>query len=197
MSNFSRVIVAAVAVAIASLTPSEAAARLTIRELGGVDYTYEIEPHLDIEGLGADGTLFGLGAGLRVSIAFIPNGFIRGVNDSVAISFGGDFVHFPSGRTNCGNNGCATAQGFDVLYAPVAMQWNFFLTDKWSVFGEPGIALRHSFASDCGVDPVVCDGSDRARFVFAVGGRYHLSQGMTLTLRAGVPVLASVGLSFF
>jgi hypothetical protein len=75
----------------ALLTTTEAVARLTIRDGSPPEYTLEIEPHLDVEGLDADGSLFGLGA----------------------------------------------------------------------------------------------------------GGRYRLSQGMTLTIRVGVPVLASVGLSFF
>jgi hypothetical protein len=183
--------------ALALLSATPASARVIIREPDPPRYHVEVEPHIDIEGLGADGTLFGFGAGARVSIPLMSPGFVPSINDSIAISFGGDLVDFPSGRTVCNANQCASADGFTVLYAPIAMQWNFFITDKWSVFGEPGIALRHSFASSCAIDPVICDGTDRARVVIAVGGRYHFSNSMALTMRLGVPVLASVGLSFF
>lgn len=181
----------------ALLTTNEAAARLTIRDGSPPEYTLEIEPHLDVEGLDADGDLFGLGAGIRFSIPIVRNGFLPKINDSVAITFGGDFVRFPNGATVCGANACANSPGYTILYAPVAMQWNFFLTDQWSVFGEPGLAVRHSFADNAGADPGSIDGPTRVRAVFAFGGRYRLSQGMTLTIRVGVPVLASVGLSFF
>jgi hypothetical protein len=75
----------------------------------------------------------------------------------------------------------------------VVLQWNFFLTEKWSVFGERGLALRHTFVEHC----VDCSGADSVRPVFDAGGRYALSDGATLTLRVGFPVLASVGVSFF
>jgi hypothetical protein len=192
-----RLALAAMTSALALLTTNEAAARLTIRDGSPPEYALEIEPHLDVEGLDADGTLFGLGAGIRFSIPIVRNGFIPKINDSVAITFGGDFVRFPSGATICGANACVDSPGYSVFYAPVAMQWNFFLTDQWSVFGEPGIALRHSFADNPGADPGSLNGNDRPRVVVAFGGRYRLSSGMTLTMRVGLPVLASVGLSFF
>jgi hypothetical protein len=75
------------------------------------------------------------------------------------------------------------------IWFPVVMQWNFFLSRNWSVFGEPGLALR--FESH--------DGPDRGLkvepFQLYVGGRYHFSENVTLTMRLGYPTF-SVGVSF-
>ena len=75
------------------------------------------------------------------------------------------------------------------------MQWNFWLTEKWSVFGEPGLFFRHTFF-DCGA--YICDrNSDLFSAAFYVGGRFHFSDSIALTLRAGYPTGFSVGLSIF
>ena len=73
------------------------------------------------------------------------------------------------------------------FWSPVALQWNFFLTDKWSVFGEAGVMLRsYGFlTSDTYGD-----------FTVAAGGRFHFSDRISLTMRAGYPFV-SVGVSFF
>ena len=31
------------------------------------------------------------------------------------------------------------------------MQWNFWLSTHWSVFGEPGLVIFHGFFEDCPV----------------------------------------------
>jgi hypothetical protein len=67
------------------------------------------------------------------------------------------------------------------------MQWNFWLSRSWSVFGEPGVSLRY-----------VSKGNDSFKldpFVLWLGGRYHFEERITLTLRVGYPVF-SVGVSF-
>jgi len=83
------------------------------------------------------------------------------------------------------------------FHIPVAMQWNFFVAQRWSVFGEPGIFIYHGWYNGCpnggcpnapsvtGVEPALY-----------LGGRYHFSDGMALTMRLGFPAI-SVGLSFF
>jgi hypothetical protein len=158
-------------------------------------YVFEAEPHLvlgliDPPGY-ASGTGFGLG--FRGSIPLVRNGFVSSINDSVAIGFGIDFAHYGRGDycvnggplTECGNR--VRANGFNEFYLPVVLQWNFFLSRNWSVFGEPGVGLNYHawngpHALD--IDPV-----------FFVGGRYHFSDKVTLTLRIGYPAF-SVGCSF-
>jgi hypothetical protein len=66
------------------------------------------------------------------------------------------------------------------------MQWNFWLTNHWSVFGEPGGNLRFDYEGKS---------SFHAEPAFYAGGRYAFSDSVALTLRVGYPI-ASVGVSF-
>jgi hypothetical protein len=96
----------------------------------------------------------------------VDNGFIRTINNSVGISFGADL--FFSNET---------------LFLPVAMQWNFWLSTHWSVFGEPGVgfALKNH---------------DVVHPILMAGGRYHFNDKISLTMRIGYPSF-SIGTSFF
>ena len=68
----------------------------------------------------------------------------------------------------------------------MALNWNFFLTDKWSVFADIGFVIR-SF-----------DFYRAAIFDFygAVGGRFHFNDTVSLTMRLGYPFI-TVGATFF
>ena len=185
--------VAAVSAIVASLSaPGAARAASTIRDPNPPRYSIEIEPHLNLQGFPDGGGTFGFGAGARFSIPLASPGFIGSINDSIAITFGGDFVRFTSSAQVCGATDCVAGPSFWALYAPVALQWNFFLTEQWSVFGEPGIALRHAFLDHC----FDCSSNDVVRPMFDVGARYALADGAKLTMRFGYPLLASVGISF-
>jgi hypothetical protein len=73
------------------------------------------------------------------------------------------------------------------LWSPVALQWNFFLTRKWSVFAEAG-GIIHSdgfFDRNVWIDPTIF-----------LGTRIHFNDSIALTIRAGSPWL-SVGVSFY
>jgi hypothetical protein len=169
---------------------------LTIKNPGDHPrYVFEAEPHLVlgfIEPPGyAAGTGFGLG--FRGSIPLVRNGFVPSINNSVAIGFGIDFARYGRGDY-CVNGGplpdCnrVRANGFNEFYFPVVLQWNFFLSRNWSVFGEPGLALNyHAWNGPraLDVDP----------FIFYLGGRFHFSDKVTLTMRIGYPAF-SVGASF-
>jgi hypothetical protein len=125
------------------------------------DYVFEAEPH----GLIAPFHKFTPGVGFRGTIEIVDNGFISTINNTVGIGFGIDWTRH---RT----------------WIPVVMQWNFWLSENWSVFGEPGTSMRLDH--------------DKARFdpfVFYAGGRFHFSDFVTLTMRVGRPT-ASVGVSF-
>jgi hypothetical protein len=127
-------------------------------------YFFEAEPH-GIIGYAPfdDAGTFGVGFRGTFNIA---NGFIPNINNSVGVGVGFDIG--VDGR----------------FYVPVVMQWNFWLSTHWSVFGEPGLAFV-SGANDTNVFPALF-----------VGGRYHFTDRIALTIRLGYPDV-SVGVSFF
>jgi hypothetical protein len=159
-------------------------------------YSFEAEPHL-LLGLidppgPADGT--GLGLGFRGTFVLVEDGFVSTINNSVGIGFGADWVRYGGGRQVCVTDAgpsrvtvCTNSASVSEVWLPVVMQWNFFLSRQWSVFGEPGLALRYQSvpgAHNLSVDPQ-----------FYAGGRFHFSDQTTLTLRLGYPTF-SVGVSF-
>jgi hypothetical protein len=140
----------------------------TIRSPGdNPKYVIEIEPHL-LVGY-ADplaGASPGFGFGARFSIPLMDPGFVSSINDTIAITFGADVLLYRN----------------DVVAFPVALQWNFYVAPQWSVMGEPGLEI---------------DAGDGARIHPALwlGGRYHFSDHLALTMRIGFPTF-SLGLSF-
>jgi hypothetical protein len=159
------------------------------------DYGVEIEPHGVLGWWGGPGyTGDGWGAGVRFSIPVVKNGFIHNINNSVAITFGGDILFY----NYCwwANNGGCSATYLDF---PVAMQWNFFVAQRWSVFGEVGLYVYHGFFDSCPGNFNNCPGRPQDTGVYPalfVGGRYHFSDKVSLTMRLGFPT-ASIGASFF
>ncbi len=188
----------------ALLAPRDAAAVSTIKDPNPPDYHLELEPKLNITPGGFfDYGGLGIGPGIRATIPVMSPGFVKTINDSIGISFGLDILHYDGYRyyARCGRNGCPyyDAGNFWSIYFPVAMQWNFWLTDRWSVFGEPGLALRHAFYSGNYCDNALydCNSRDTLYFLFYAGGRFAFNDHMALTMRIGHPTLLSVGLSFF
>ena len=151
----------------------EASAVNTIRRPGlHPNYVFEAEPHLVVGydvpgGRGSGGFDHGFGPGFRGTIELVDNGFVKTINNTVGIGFGVDWL---------------SPFDHNVFWVPVVMQWNFWLSDKWSVFGEPGGGIYFGKAS--GVRPA-----------FYAGGRFHFSDSVALTLRVGYPNVA-VGVSF-
>jgi hypothetical protein len=131
------------------------------------DYRFEAEPH-GLLGYGGPFRRQDFGVGFRGTVIIVDNGFIKTINNSVGITFGAD-VFFRRGT----------------ILLPVAMQWNFWLSTHWSVFGEPGIV----FAANR--DP----GRSLLHPAFWAGGRYHFNERIALTMRIGYPAI-SVGVSF-
>ena len=128
------------------------------------NYVFEAEPHFLLDPY-AD---FAPGVGFRGTVSVLKNGFIPSINNSIGVTFGLDWAD----------------KG---VWIPVGMQWNFWLSRNWSVFGEPGITFRAG-QGDHHHDHVVWGG-------LWAGGRYHFTDRITLTLRVGTPTL-SVGVSF-
>lgn len=132
-------------------------------------YRFEAEPHGLLGFAGPIGYSGAFGAGFRGTVIVADNGFIKTVNDSVGIGFGADFFF-----------------RYNTVFIPVVMQWNFYLSTHWSVFGEPGIGFTAANS---------WRGRDTVYPVFGAGGRYHFSEKVALTMRLGFPAL-SVGVSF-
>lgn len=181
---------------------AEAHAQSTIKQPGQrPHYGFEAEPHLLLGPFDPPGRPRGEGFGLgfRGTIELVENGFVKTINNSVGISFGFDWVRYPywDARGRCtdrvsGPNGtsiCVEVDGGaasrDLFYLPVAMQWNFWLARRWSVFAEPGI-LPYLRGGQLGFTPIA----------LYAGGRYHFSDQVALTFRIGYPTL-SIGASFF
>lgn len=127
-------------------------------------YALEAEPHAL---LGFGSTYRGhLGVGVRGTFVLMHNGFVPEINNSVGLGIGFDVVPYRG----------------EVVYAiPFVIQWNFWMTTHWSLFGEPGIGT---------------DSELRAYPIFSAGARYHFSEKVALTMRVGYPSLA-VGVSLF
>ena len=187
----------ALAIGVSTVATPLRADRSIIKQPGQhADYSFEAEPHalLGLWGVPGPGGGTGFGVGFRGSIPIVDNGFVKTINNSVAISFGVDWLRYdvdnwcrrfrPNRPVDCGFD-----DNFDIFWLPVAMQWNFFLSENWSVFGEPGLALRINddhFDDDVNLD-----------FVLYAGGRFHFSDKVSLTMRLGWPSALSVGVSFF
>ncbi len=148
---------------------------------------WELEPHVDFglwryggaEWKGHPG--FGepeFGVGFRATVKIVDPGFVPKINDTVGITFGIDL-------TGCGSY-CG---GYVHTWLPVGLQWNFFLTREWSVFGDFGFMPRITTGAGNynGFHP---------DFFFMAGGRYHFNDKVSLTMRVGYPFV-SVGVSFF
>jgi hypothetical protein len=180
--------------------PLDAAADTLIIDRPGYHprYAFEAEPHLLVGFIDPPGAAHGngFGVGFRGTIQIVDNGFVPTINNSIGIGFGADWVHYSLGNGACADrdleNHCVRfndGRPVDALWLPVVLQWNFWLSRNWSVFGEPGLALRFE-ANDGG------DHRFHPEFLqLYLGGRYHFSDAVALTLRAGYPTF-SAGVSF-
>ncbi len=174
--------VAAAATSLAVARPASADTLIIKHPGDHARYSFEAEPHLILGFINppGPGNGSGFGLGFRGTVPLVRNGFVSTINNNVGIGFGFDWVHYSHAFVDRGNN-------YDVNYAyvPVVLQWNFFLSRQWSVFGEPGVAFHFVNHGDNHFDPLV----------FFAGGRWHFSDFATLTMRVGYPVF-SVGVSF-
>lgn len=175
---------AALATAI-TITAAEARAQSVIeRPRQHVDYVVELEPHIDLgfwryhRGYAHGQRNFGdpeFGGGFRATIVLADPAFIKRLNNNVGITFGVDVT------------GCPSSYCYDRtvrFWAPVGVQWNFFVTRRFSAFPEAGFVLH---ADRGGVLP---------DFFAAAGARYLFGDRTAVTFRIGYPFV-SVGISFF
>lgn len=158
------------------------------------DYAVEVEPHLTFahSNPGPRWLDDGIGPGVRFSIPVIAQGPIPKLNNNMTIGCGIDWTLHDG----------PCANGFDcdvnVFWFPVVAQWNFFLTDVISVFGEPGLVLSHArweadycVGANCEVDRTDSDLDP----TFSAGGRFLFSDSTSAVIRLGWPYV-SFGLGF-
>jgi len=154
-------------------------------------YAIEIEPHFTF---GPDNVYgaSGFGGGIRLSIPVV-GGYIGSVPDNLAVSFGGDLVHYDNCYSDY-SDGC----GANYVLLPIAAQWNLFVVRRVSLFLEAGAYLYEGFydgygpgdggpcspPSDFGILPTI-----------ALGARIHFSPNTALTARLGYPT-TTIGFSF-
>jgi hypothetical protein len=183
-----------------------AAAQSTIKQYGArPSYGVELEPHLAIGWIDPPGvgTGAGLGLGGRATFEILGHGFIPHLNNSVGIGVGLDWIHYEGDGTGprgtcthfvpgpAGTNICTQVSGSgndntDYLWIPVVLQWNFWLAKRWSAFGEVGAAFRLDDMHTFGFSPILT----------WAGGRFHLSDKATLTMRLGLPFFITPYVTF-
>lgn len=213
MSPLRSAVVGALAVAVWSST-SDARADVIIRQPDPPNYVLELEPKLNLnyflwENYGGPAW----GPGIRASIPVMSPGFVRTINDNAAVTFGMDVMHYDGTNyygwyryctgnpKNCPGFYTGYGTSFWAIQLPVALQWNFFVASRWSVFGEIGFTLRHAFFSDttyCSVPGYTGPCTPEANqffFTFYGGGRFHFTEKLALTMRVGHPTAFSIGVS--
>jgi hypothetical protein len=131
-------------------------------------YRFEAEPH----GLLGFGSIENgaLGIGFRGTFVLADPGFVTTVNDTAGISIGADYF---VGRSRS-----------NALFVPIQAHWSFFFSQHWSGFVELGVGLR-LFDNDARISPAL-----------SIGGRYHVTERVAVTLRLGYPAIG-IGASFF
>ncbi len=179
----------AAGLALAGFSSDAEAAGIIKRPGAHAHYGFEFEPHLMFQYHRAPAE--GAGIGARFNIPLFHNGPIDKINNNMAIGFGADIVFWDNDDFRWRGRFCRDfnddCDGV-TLWFPVVLQWNFFLTDIISVFGEPGIAARY-WDSDWG------DDFDPVEPIFGAGARFQFSDTVGLTVRLGTPY-ASVGANF-
>jgi len=196
---------------------SPALAQSVIKQPGHhPDYAVELEPHFVLRWGHPRGAAWadeGIGLGLRATIPFLHQGPIKTINNSMGIGFGLDWTHHenPCWDWFWGFRGIRggpdprfwnTDCSADTFQVPVVLQWNFWLTDIISVFGEPGLAFVHtrwSWEYYCGAAPgPLCEFNESdsgVEFVFWGGGRFMFGDTVGAVVRVGWPSVTA-GVTF-
>jgi hypothetical protein len=136
----------------------------------GVHLAGETIPASDVDSRGA-------GVGARLYINVLPRGLVTGVADSFAIGVGGDFILSSDRAPEAGGPR-------KHVLIPVTAQWNFWLTDHFALFVEPGVNMV--FGAGTHVQPAIY-----------AGVRYVLGNSVSIVGKAGIPdATAGLGVLF-
>jgi len=169
-----------------SATPEAHADTIIKRPNAHPVYRAELEPHATFIPWSPVNYRYGrrgnfsdweVGAGFRATIEIVDPGFIPKLNNTVGITFGLDI-------SGCTGRYCYNDTWF--MRAPVGLQWNFWLFDRFNAFAEFGVQPRiHRFFDETYFD-----------FFAQVGGRVMFNDKVSFTFRVGYPYI-TLGVSFF
>jgi hypothetical protein len=176
-------------------TASTANAETIIRYPGQhPQYVVELEPHLALDWLDTHYAGSGIGPGMHAAIPIMHQGPITTINNNMAIklgldlTFGGGCNYYWDRRAYPYGNGCNSTS----FLVPVALQWNFYITDIITTFGEVGMAIRYvRWSYDCGgsINAYCPDSHGEMDPIFypAVGAKFMFGRTVGLTVRMGYP----------
>lgn len=149
------------------------AASNSSNHIGGARF----DVHANLGGYGS------FGAGFRVDLPLLREGFIQNTDDEFALSIGADgfFVSFYDDYYD----------GGPYVIPSIVAQWNFYIGDQWSVFPEAGLSI---WIGDS--DYLRRGRGFYAAPNFALGARYHFTQRNAVLVRLGTPTGFQLGLTF-
>ena len=205
--SYTRTIRTALAIAAAASAFSivgHSQAQSIIKQPGNhAPYSVDLEPHLIFAWDGPYWGGSGVGLGMRATIPFLRNGPISTINNDMGIGFGLDWASYGSCNRgyfgplpgNYNNYDCSAY----AIYVPVVLQWNFYLTDIITVYGEPGIGFRYShfsysYYNNANIPYTVSQGTADPIPIFGGGAKFMFGKTVGLNVRAGYPYF-SVGVS--
>jgi hypothetical protein len=186
MTTFRRLLAAALLLATLFATTTAAGDTLIVEEPNNhPDYLVELEPHVAalfwrrtihrrFVIIDADAGQPEFGAGLRANLEIVDP-VIPFLNNTIALT------------ASIVTTSCSTFCGEKLqMFFPIGAQWNFYLTDKWSVYADIGLIVRTTdgFSNTFG------------DFLADIGGRYHFSDTVVLNARIGYPFSVTVGPGF-
>ena len=163
-------------------------------------YGVDLEPHAVF---GWDDSYYGgsaFGLGIRATIPFLRNGPVSTINNDMGIGFGLDWVTTGSCNRNYyyQPNTYYDCSAY-AIYVPVVLQWNFYITDIITVFGEPGFAIRYAHVSATlpyqGLPRDYSYSYTDPILVLAGGAKFMFGKTIGLNVRVGYPYF-TVGASF-
>lgn len=197
--------------AVVALTANDAHAAGIIKNPGDhPSYGVELEPHGLLRWDSHYGDYYGstgYGLGMHAVIPFLDNGPIDRINNNMGIGFGFDWAHYS--QNYCYNN-FFFVRGVPGVYNcnvygngfmfPIYVQWNFFLTDIISVFGEAGFGIADdtytaNFIGGCPLGASCSDSQIDVFPYFEPGARFLFGRTVGMVVRVGYPLL-TIGVTF-
>jgi hypothetical protein len=119
-----------------------------------------------------------LGLGVRLDIPIVSSGLIDGIDDDLSITVGAEVMYIYY----------SMFEGVGV-YPVLALQWNFYLSESWSIFPEIGVTLLFSKNREVWFETFI---APHAMF----GVRWHFSERNAIFVRAGWPAGVQLGVTF-
>ncbi|MEM9189268.1 MAG: hypothetical protein AAGF12_08835 [Myxococcota bacterium] len=138
----------------------------------------------------------GLGLGGSIEIPVVSDGVVSEVEDEMVLGIGGDFLFVHLGHHDHDHD---HGHNDVVFVGQLVWQWNFYVSDEWSVFPELGFGLW--FGNQAHRHHHHDEGNDDhshvfAEFVGSLGARWHFGDNNALLMKLTWPVGAQLGITF-